>query len=94
MSEHRHERDHERSCRLPDAAEAFPGLARIVLTTANLDPNHRVTCHSGVSSTDLDGMEIEVAGQTVLMIIVLWISLQLPLGVMTGRALVRANPRN
>ncbi len=39
-------------------------------------------------------MEIDVAGQTVLMIIALWLSLQLPLGLVTARALVRANPRN
>jgi hypothetical protein len=69
-------------------------FTRIVLTTANLDPNHRVRGHSDVSSTDLDGMEIEVAGQTVFILIALWLSLQLPLGLVTARALARANPRN
>jgi hypothetical protein len=39
-------------------------------------------------------MEIDVAGQTVIMILALWFSLQLPLGLVTARALVRANPRN
>jgi hypothetical protein len=39
-------------------------------------------------------MEIEVAGQTVFVIIALWLSLQLPLGLLTARALIRANPRN
>ena len=38
-------------------------------------------------------MEIEVAGQTVFMIIALWLSLQLPLGLVTARALARVNPR-
>jgi len=44
--------------------------------------------------SDLDGMEIDVAGQTVIMLVLLWLSLQLPLGLVTGRALARANRRN
>lgn len=39
-------------------------------------------------------MEIDVAVQTVIMLVALWLSLQLPLGLVTARALVRANGRN
>jgi hypothetical protein len=60
----------------------------------NFDPSHIVWAHSRISSTGLAGMEIEVAGQTIFMIVALWLSLQLPLGLVTARVLARANPRN
>lgn len=41
-----------------------------------------------------NGMEIDVASQTVIMIIVLWLSLQLPLGLVTAQVLARASRRN
>ena len=70
------------------------GLARIASGTRELDPSHVVSAHSGVSSSDLEGMEIDVAVQTVIMILVLWLSLQVPLGLVTAHAIARANRRN
>jgi hypothetical protein len=72
----------------------FSGITRIALTLTELDLNHTRLARSGASSSDLDGMEIDVAGQTVIMLIALWLSLQVPLGLATARALVRANRRN
>jgi hypothetical protein len=34
-----------------------------------------------------------VAGQTVIMLVVLWLSLQIPLGLVTGQVLARAGRR-
>ena len=76
------------------ATLCFSGYLRIVLTSTELDLSHTVWPHSGVSSSDLVGMEIDVTGQTVIMILVLWLSLQLPLGLVTGQALAWANRRN
>ena len=39
-------------------------------------------------------MEIDVTGQTVIVILALWLSLQLPLALVTGQALARANRRH
>jgi hypothetical protein len=38
-------------------------------------------------------MEIEMAGQTVVVLLVLWLSLQVPLGLVMARALARAGRR-
>ena len=74
--------------------DAVLGGTRIALGRRVVDPGHRASVHLSVSSSGLEPMEIDVAGQTVIMLLVLWLSLQLPLGLAMARALARAGRRN